>query len=399
MLGLVVVIPSYNETGLFQSLHSLGECDRPNCAVETIVVVNYPEDSTREVIDCAIKSIEDVERAQNRYNTLNFSIHHLFTPDLPRKHAGVGLARQIGMDEAAYRLYSVSNPNGIIASFDADSTCERNYLVEMEKLWRENPKTSACAIRYEHPTSGVVHQPAIYEGITLYELHLRYYNQASRHIEFPFAYHTVGSSMACTAKTYVSTGGMNRHQAGEDFYFLQKIIPHGHFRELNSTCVYPSPRPSYRVPFGTGRAMQKYLDDPKREMLTYNLDSFIDLKGLFNKINYFWDAHDCIIDVIGSLPDPVREYLNSVEAAKRIEEVFRNTSNLHAFRKRFFLWFDAFQLLKYLNHVNGKHYERQPVMDEAVRLGKLIGLDMPTGIDPAGMLERYRIIDGKPTKH
>jgi hypothetical protein len=42
--------------------------------------------------------------------------------------------------------------------------------------------------------------------------------------------------------------------------------------------------------------------------------------------------------------------------------------------KRFFLWFDAFMLLKYLNYVNEKFYTRQPVRDESIRLARLIDL-------------------------
>jgi len=42
---------------------------------------------------------------------------------------------------------------------------------------------------------------------------------------------------------------MNRKQAGEDFYFIQKLMPLGGYFALNSTAIYPSPRESSRVPF------------------------------------------------------------------------------------------------------------------------------------------------------
>src|SRR4029434_9989987 len=99
----------------------------------------------------------------------------------------------------------------------------------------------------------------IYKAIAAYELHLRYYLQALRTAGFPHGYHTIGSSMAVRARTYMEQGGMNRRQAGEDFYFLHKLIPLGGFTELNSTTVYPLPRPSNRVPFGTGRAVSEWL--------------------------------------------------------------------------------------------------------------------------------------------
>jgi hypothetical protein len=64
-------------------------------------------------------------------------------------------------------------------------------------------------------------------AITSYELHLRYLVHAMRWAGHPFAYQTVGSSMAVRRKAYLSLGGMNTRQAGEDFYFLQKFIEVG----------------------------------------------------------------------------------------------------------------------------------------------------------------------------
>jgi hypothetical protein len=46
---------------------------------------------------------------------------------------------------------------------------------------------------------------------------------------FSYAYHTVGSAMAVKAYQYVKVGGMNRRQAGEDFYFIQKLVHSGNF--------------------------------------------------------------------------------------------------------------------------------------------------------------------------
>jgi hypothetical protein len=45
---------------------------------------------------------------------------------------------------------------------------------------------------------------------------------------------------------------MSRRQAGEDFYFIQKVAMQGRYGECRTTRVHPSPRPSDRVPFGTG---------------------------------------------------------------------------------------------------------------------------------------------------
>jgi glycosyltransferase involved in cell wall biosynthesis len=391
-LGIVVVIPSYNEPALEQSLQSINNCDLPNCAVEVIVVINYPIGSPQEIIDNALECIDKVNEIEKSSGNTQLQFHYILASDLSSKQAGVGLARKIGMDEAAWRLYSLNQPSGIIACYDADSNCKQNYLVELDNLWKRFPKTHACSIRYEHPTEGNDFEQRIYQGITLYELHLRYYNQASRFIKFPFAFHTVGSSMACCAESYTKFGGMNRHQAGEDFYFLQKIIPHGNFKELNTTCVYPSPRPSYRVPFGTGRAMSKYLEDPNEQILTYNLNSFLTLIPLFESVDFLNQIKNQeIADWTKNLLHPALQvYLTSQGFAEKIAEIKANTNNPESFRKRFFFWFDAFKLLKYLNFANQDYFNRMPVEGEAITLAKGIGLKLPQSASSFELLRSYR---------
>lgn len=387
-LNICVVLPSFNEPDIEKSLNSLQNCKLPVRDVEVIVVVNHPEGSSSDIVQISENAISLVKMFNQKSKSIKF--HPIQAFDLPRKHAGVGYARQIGMDEAAYRLFNVQNPNGVIACFDADATCQDNFLLELETLWLNYPKTAACSIRYEHPIFGSEHQESIYKGIVGYELHLRYYNQASRYINFPFSYHTIGSSMACSAQSYVKFGGMNRHQAGEDFYFLQKIIPHGNFRELNSTCIYPSPRASTRVPFGTGRAMMKYLENTSEGIKTYNLNSFLDLIPLFSNVDLIWDLDDiATYQLIQSLPKPLADYLDRSDAVKAIRRVKSNTSNLKSFRKRFFLWFDAFMLLKYLNFVNENCYTRQLVEDESRRLGTIMGLNV-NNKTTAELLRLYR---------
>lgn len=390
-LGLVVVIPSYNEPALEKSLESLLRCKQPNCSVEVITVINYPFASLSEVVENAKYCTEIVKKIDYQSNNPKLKFHHILASELPKKQAGVGLARKIGMDEAAHRLFTVNNPKGIISCYDADSDCMDNYLVELEKLWINFPKTNACSIRYEHPTNGDEFEPSIYKGIAQYELHLRYYNQASRFIKFPFAYHTIGSSMACCAESYVKFGGMNRHKAGEDFYFLQKMIPHGNFEELNSTCVFPSPRPSYRVPFGTGRAMLKYQQSLDESILTYDFNSFLTLTPLFENIEFLYNSESqIIVNWTKELHPALHEYLIFQNINQKVEEIKANTKNLESFSKRFFFWFDAFMLLKYLNFAHENYFQRKPVDGESITLANAIGLKLPMNPSSIDLLKSYR---------
>lgn len=397
-LGIAIVLPSYNEPNLWQSLQSLASCDAPRCDVEVLVVVNYPEDSSSEVVNNALSCIQQVQLANklSKYNGLKF--YPIDASNLPKKHAGVGLARKTGMDEAAWRLLQSGCTTKIIACFDADATCSKNYLVELEKLWLRHPATTACSIRYEHPIEGNDFPSEIYQGIAEYELHLRYYVQAGKYIGHPFSEQTVGSSMACSTEAYLRFGGMNKNKAGEDFYFLQKIIPHGNFRNLNTTVVYPSPRTSYRVPFGTGRAMTKHIENSNSTYHTYSVTSFLELKSFIAHApkSLFNSTEDYIYNFMKGHPAPLRLFLEQNSFVQAIQEINNNTSSPENFAKRFFLWFDAFKLLKYLNFAHESHYQRQPVIDAAKTLLELLGTNTDNGLSDAKQtLRTYRLLDAE----
>src|SRR5438128_9925286 len=348
-LGMVVVIPCFKEPDLIGSLESLWCCERPACSVEVIVVVNSPAGCSEEI------------RAQNRATLraargwiaqrrdARLAVHLLHFPELARKEAGVGLARKIGMDEAMRRLDDVGRAGGIMVGYDADCRCDRNYLKAIARHFQQNPPSAGCSIYFEHPLGGPL-PPQVYEGVAAYELHLRYYLQALRYAGFPHAYHTLGSCMAVRADAYREQGGMNKRQAGEDFYFLHKIIPLGGFADLTETIVHPSPRPSDRVPFGTGKAVRAFLGG--KEMGTYPLEAFLDLKQLFDWLP-LTDRHGdgSAGECAGPLPETVRGFLRQQRFAEAMKDIRQNTSSEAAFLKRFFRWFDGFRAMKFVHYV------------------------------------------------
>ena len=359
---MVVVIPCHNEPNLLGALEDLWRCDRPKSAVEVIVVINSGEGASTEVQERNLQTLKEAAFWSREDCDQAFRIHLLHFPNLPRKHAGVGLARKIGMDEALRRFDAVGRLDGVIACFDADSGCDANYLIELERYFAQQPRSPGCSVFFEHPLEGK-EDPKVYEAIILYELHLRYYVQALRFTGFPHAYHTIGSSMAVRADAYMKQGGMNKRQAGEDFYFLHKIIPLGNFGELNTTRVIPSPRPSDRVPFGTGRAVRDYLETGKFE--TYPMQAFRDLKGFFHAVNAINENR---LQAELQTDAPLRDFLERQKFADAIAEIRKNTSSAEAFRKRFFRWFDGFMAMKYIHFARDTAYRSDDIVRAASEL-------------------------------
>ncbi len=399
-LGIVVVIPAYREHHLLLSLMALERCELPACDTEVLVVVNDSEADTPELRASNIAIAAEAERWAAQHSNTRRWFHILRHYGLPRKAAGVGLARKIGMDEACRRLEQAGNPQGVIACFDADSCCASNYLREMERHFQAHPQCPACSIYFEHPLQGAEFPPEVYRAAGDYELHLRYFIQAQRYAGFPFAFHTVGSSMAVRCRDYQLQGGMNRRQAGEDFYFLHKFTSSPHFTELNSTCVVPSPRPSDRVPFGTGRAIGEALRK-KTPIRTYAFQTFEDLRALFQNVPLLHTQDPGAL----ALPETVCAFWKEGDAASALAEIRAHTSSAHSFRMRFFRWFNAFTVMKFAHFVRDNYFPGIPVEEAARALLIARGMDVRSipGKDTTALLVRFRHLDrdgtGSYTQH
>ncbi len=394
-LNIIIVIPCYNEPDIEKSLLSLSNCSKTKKAVEVVIVINSSEESASNILEQNKLTEKILQKKLPDLSNEWLKFHVVHKSKLRAKHAGAGFARKIGMDEAIRRFNFANNPNGIIVSFDADSLCDTNFLVSVEDFYTKYPKAIGSAVYFEHPTSGTEFSNNIYSAITQYELYLRYYNQALRHTVYPFAFHTVGSCFNVKASAYASQGGMNKKQAGEDFYFLQKIIPNGVFGEINSTCVYPSPRPSDRVPFGTGPIINKLLTD-QNGLQTYSLQSFLDLRKLFTEIEKLFKADkESIEKLIIRQSEAIRQFLLQIEFKKNIDEINKNSSTSVNFNKRFFKWFNAFKILKYLNFTQSNFYKDEEIETVAIKLLKELNIMVKPKITSSELLIIFREIERK----
>lgn len=392
--SVFVIIPSYNEPDILTTINSLSECNPPESKVAVLIVVNSSEDSPEEVLDQNLKTISAINnwKEQNPYSFLN--IQSLHVKNLPRKFAGVGWARKIGMDEVVKQLVANSKEDGIIVSFDADSTVLPNYLQVIEESFKNNPKHNFFTIHFEHPFQNMESSDYEREGIIRYELHMRYFRNAMEWCGYPHSIHTVGSSFALRASAYAKQGGMNRRKAGEDFYFLHKLVLLGPYGNIDSTTVFPAARTSDRVPFGTGAAMKKWTEGNSELLTTYSFDAFIELKPfLENPARYLSMSPTALWDVFSDYSPALKSYLEESETIKEILELQANCSNSLTFTNRFFHRVNAFWILKYLNFVHEKYLQRGDLYSESIRLLKQTGFDVTNGTPPEELLEVFRSLD------
>jgi hypothetical protein len=393
-LMYVVVIPAYCEPDLNDSLTSLWKCARPAGHIEVIIVINSSVNAGRQIKEINQKTIQHAHEWILIHDDPSFRFFIIDKQDIPVKYAGVGLARKTGMDEALYRFNQLNKKTGIILSFDADSLCDENYFTAIEDHYKGSPSTKGFNIYFEHPVTGKEFPEEVYIGIAGYELHLRYVNQFTRYTGFPYAFHTIGSCFGVRADIYAGQGGMNKRKAGEDFYFLHKIIPLGDFIDINNTRVVPSPRMSNRVPFGTGAAITKYLSGGK-SLVTYHPDCFLMLHSFFiNKEELYKQNSEVTRTFINKQLKPLKDYLNEINAIEALKEINENCGSLAAFVKRFFRWFNAFRIVQFLNYASRNYQQQISVRDAASSFLKLIPhLNHPETADEFDLLTIYRKLE------
>lgn len=358
--GIVVVIPCYNEPGLQATLHGLRACELPAVNVLVAVIINSGVLSNNDAVIQNRITYEEVNQFAARYNEPNFSFLPVLFEGLPSKHAGVGLARKIGMDLAVEHFWKNKTEQGVIISLDADCLVSPNFLTSIYETFQQDPRLGVTI----HKVCHRVDEPAseLEKQVRQYEAYLDYYRGMLKEIGFPYYYHTVGSAFAVSASAYVKVGGMGRQQGGEDFYFLHKVFEHGKARELNDVIVYPLARYSDRVPFGTGPALQKMMDETGNTLEVYSRRSFLELKGLFDLIDtFFRQDREGVAARLHGVHPALLSYLNEIDFMGMVDDCNGNSTRPDTFRKRFFHHFNAFRVIKYLNRVHPNPFPRESI--------------------------------------
>lgn len=385
---IIIVIPCYNEPDLIGTLDSLNACSLPDYPVEVIIVINQSEEERKEVVSANAQTMAEFRDWHKEYRSRQISykdliaFHCITALALPKKQAGVGLARKTGMDEAL-RRFSSAGTDGAIVCLDADCRISNNYLVAIDAQFVQT-KAGLGEMHFEHNYAGETDE-ALRKGIVNYELFLRYYVEGLRQSTFPNAIHTIGSCMLVKASVYAKHGGMNKRKAGEDFYFLHKIVPHEHFVTVTEGTVFPSCRTSDRVPFGTGKAQQDWLDQDSEQYLTYDPQVFSDLRNLIESAPKFYDMP--FQEVTLMLNETVNAFLTHHKFESKIALIKANCKSESQFLKQFFIWFDGFLCMKFVHFLRDEFYPNIPIKEAAA---KLINVDMKS---PEMLLESFKTID------
>lgn len=337
--GIIVVIPCYDDEFIFTTLQSLDSAKCPPCSVEVIVVVNSAEDTDVAIVEKNRRIYASLCEKKDSY--LNFALLPYIIEGVPHKIAGVGNARKVGMDEAVWRFATIENPCGVIVSLDADCLVAEDYFTEIySRFYCAKDHPNACTLQFRHNFDEKLYSGQEIVACRRYEMYLRYFRLAQKIAGIPQCLHTIGSCLAVTAETYARMGGMARRQAGEDFYFLQKLALQSKVASVDKPIVFPSPSVSERVPFGTGRSVKKIIETGSCKV--YNF-------GLFLLLKEFYSAFPSLYDGDSAVPGEVIGFVGEQKFMSLVDECRKNTSDSKSFVKRMVAKFDVFFMIRFLN--------------------------------------------------
>jgi hypothetical protein len=387
-----VVIPSLAETDfLFTTLHALAQ--NPSELLQRfliVVVVNHREDAP---LSAKMDNHQTLQRLAARKPSLD-NLHLAWVDaassglELPKKTGGVGLARKIGMDLALPRFdYAKVTP--LLISLDADTLVRPDYLSALIRHFQD-AKVSGAVIPFCHQPGST---PEEDRAIKRYELFLRAYVLGLSRAGSPYAFHTVGSAMACSAQAYVRMGGMNVRAAGEDFYFLQQLAKTGGISKVKGTVVYPSPRASYRVPFGTGRSIFRLLAKEEGAILFYQTACFQVLKDWLDLVAHNVDAPgEEIRDKTKGAHLPLTDFLDRVQFPAVWNKLKKNFRSPSTMLSGFHGWFDGLKTMKLIHHLAASPFPRQEPEEVLPGLLEWAGLNSVQGIaDQLVLLRKIQI--------
>ncbi|WP_431688432.1 hypothetical protein [Hahella sp. NBU794] len=267
------------------------------------------------------------------------------------KELGVGLARKIGGDIALALIAGGHLQTTWIHFTDADAELPADYL----KQAAQADGGVALVYPFRHRGEGDDRQRRL---MRIYENKLRSYVVGLRAAGSPYAYHTIGSTLACRADAYAMVRGMPLRAAGEDFYLLNKLAKLGPVLQPTGEAIVLSGRLSSRVPFGTGPALQTALEG-EGTMAFYHPATYPCLRILLQSVAILWRLREqpeaAISELVGALSaytgreDLANQALEAFAVAGAVRRFAAQSSTEQAFRRHFHCWFDGFQTLKWIH--------------------------------------------------
>ncbi len=368
---IAVVIPALAEREYIQktieSLFASYTCMKNNTTytirVGIIVVVNNKKSHTNEIKQNNADTIALLNDLAKQFFDEDFL---LYVGDctagdfcIPERE-GVGLVRKIGMD------FALTLNAKMLCCFDADTLCDTQYFTEIAKHLEltvdgevsETQKFFAAVADFTHQKA---ESESLQIAIDMYENYLKTHSKKLQECGTPFYPVALGPTLVCNATAYTAIGGMNCRVAGEDFYFLQKLIKTSPNMKIPTlkTVVYPNSRVSDRTLFGTGQTLNDFqINNKKLNKYTFSGDSYKVLKAFIDLIETVYlctnnssSSEICIqnntlLEKLKAIDGKLCDFLYNEDFFEIWNTLCIQNRNENSRRKAFYTWFDGLKVIR-----------------------------------------------------
>ncbi len=296
------------------------------------------------------------------------------------KKAGVGRARKIACDLAVALQQKGIIQSDWIYSTDADACLPDNYF---DSCTNNNAhKDNNSYTNSTKPTEGTYpifrncsarvfdfqhtgKQGSVLEATLLYERALKYFQAGLQYATSPYAFYTLGSTLAFHIEAYCQVRGFPARPGGEDFYLLNKLAKVGNITFCPEITIQLQARLSERVPFGTGPAVKKILEriENNQPYLYYNPHIFLQLKAILTKLPVLWEALSKNADWKNYFDEICILALKHIDIEHFLNHCKRQNIKERQLNQAFHTWFDAFRTLKFIHFLQAERYPAVAIED------------------------------------
>lgn len=337
-LGAATVIPACRENADFLTRFLALSSFEPHVLVLILnCQTRSAQQATRAPLEWLRAHSEQVATHEHgRYSLFAYKQHYCLVADLtdptdPTAQVdGVGDARKLGMDIALHCWQSGCLADAWVRNTDADVIWPLDYLQRRLPI----QAAGACVLPFRHTQSD--DDPAGH--IFIYDCWLRYYVASLRWAGSPWAFHTIGSTLALHLPAYAQCRGFPRKQAGEDFYLLNKISKVAPLHHAGGEPLLLSGRCSDRTPFGTGQAVGANLSGVKTQAF-YHPHVFVLLRQWYETLSTAWPWNP--ERLLRAQAEPLALALRACHVDQLLAHAARQSHTHRAALKHFHTGFDA----------------------------------------------------------
>ena len=113
------------------------------------------------------------------------------------------------------------------------------------------------------------------------------------------------------------------------------------------------------------------------------------MQWLLGQVEELWEIGKSSIDA----PDAIARFLGDEFLEAVVPEIRANSGDLGAFRKRFFRWFNAFRLMKFLNFARDEVHGPAAIEEATIGLLEWMELPHPNSRGIVNLLRQFRRMD------